>query len=222
MSYKLPFPERRSWDPSGQYRNPGATLPLPEPTNIPVGCWFGAESPLNWVATTDTGYNQKAIWKSPIYDLRPELRSMSAGGFATTGTISTASYTGGRSNSGYSQVTQGRRDNAKNAVPIWNGIGGHLVVQVTGLASSTTSRTGIVVFSAENAHISDPGKAAPVFANNDATFALETNTNSAILAFTPTGERGPVRFWQLELTFYRRDDVTVPPLPRYIIEAAYY
>ena len=218
MSYKLPFPERRSFDPSGQYRNPGATLPLPQPTNIPVGCWFGAEAPLNWQATTDTGYNQKAIWRSPIYDLRPELRSMSAGGFATTGTISTASNTG----AGYTQVTQGRRDNAKNAVPIWNGIGGHLVVQVTGLATSNTSRSGIVVFTSERAHISDPAKSTPILSNNDATFALETNTNSAILAFTPTGETGPVRFWQLELTFYRRDDVTIPPLPRYVVEAAYY
>lgn len=217
MSYRLPFPERQNWDPSGQYRNPGATNPLPQPTNIPVGCWFGASAPLNWQATTDSGYNQKAIWRSPIYDLRPELRGMSAGGFRTSGTTSVASNTG----AGYSQVTQGRRDNSKNAVPIWGGIGGHLLVQVSGLESANNARTGIVVFTSENAHISDPAKAVPIIAENDATFALETNTDSSILTFSPTGEAGPVRFWQLALTFYRRDDVT-GTLPRYVIEAAYY
>lgn len=217
MSYRLPFPERTEWDPSGQYRNPGATNPLPQPTNIPVGCWFGAVAPLNWQDTSVDGYNKTAIWRSPIFDLRPELRGMSAGGFRTSGTISTASNTG----AGYAQVTQGRRDNAKNAVPVWGGTRGHLLVQVEGLASANNARTGIVVFTSENAHISDPAKATPILADNDATFALETNTNSAILSFSPTGEHAPVRFWQVTLTFFRRDDVT-GTLPRYNVEAAYY
>ena len=224
MSYKLPFPERSSWDPSGQYRNPGATIPLPQPTNLPVGCWFGSSGLLNWQVSSRTGFNYEAIWKSPIYDLRPELRSMSSNGFSTAGTISTASYTGGRSNGGYSQVTQGRRDNAKNAVPIWNSRGGHLLIQIGGLTSSATARSGIVVFTSESAHISDPSKLVTVLADNDATFALETQTNDAILGFTPTGENYPTRFWQLTLAFYRQDSVTggANTLPRYTVQGAYY
>lgn len=217
MSYRLPFPQRSEWDPSGQYRNPGATNPLPRPTNLPVGCWFGSLGMLNWVDSSKSGYNKEAIWRSPIYDLRPELRGMSSNGFATNGTISTAQNNG----NGYSQVTQGRRDNAKNAIPIWNGIGGHLLVQISGLTSTLTARDGIVVLSSEYAHISDPGRIVQILADNDATFALETQTNDAILAFTPTGETGPVRFWQLELAFYRRDDTT-GALPRYTLQGAYY
>ena len=221
MSYKLPYPQRSGWDPSGQFRNPGATIPLPQPTNMPVGCWFGAEAALAWSATTQAGYNQQALWRSPIFDLRPELRSMSSNGFATSGTISTASYTGQAANGGYTQVTQGRRDNAMNAVPIWGGMGGHLLIQVSGLTSTPTSRDGIVVFSSEGAHVSDPGRLALILANNDATFALETQTNTAILGFTATGENAPTRFWQLTLNFFRRDDI-VGVLPTYTVEAAYY
>lgn len=219
MSYNLPFPQRTQWDPSGQYSNPAATNPLPQPSNLPVGCWYGMSAPINWTATTRSGFNKEAIWRSPIYDLRPELRGMSTNGFSTNGTISTAVSDG----AGYRQVTQGRIDNAKNAVPIWGGAGGHLLIQVSGLTSSATARNGIIVLTSESAHISDPARLVPIIADNDATFALETQTNSAILGFTATGENAPARFWQLTLTFLRQDNIPdATALPRYDIEAAFY
>jgi hypothetical protein len=94
---------------------------------------------------------------------------------------------------------------------------------VSGLTSSATARNGIIVLTSESAHISDPARLVPIIADNDATFALETQTNSAILGFTATGENAPARFWQLTLTFLRQDNIPdATALPRYDIEAAFY
>ena len=74
---QLPYPLRKDWNPSGPYRNPGATNPLPNPANMPVSAWFGARVPVVWAAAADPAATFEADWASPTFDLYPQLRGLS-------------------------------------------------------------------------------------------------------------------------------------------------
>lgn len=55
------------------YRNPLGTIPSPAASDIPKTLWITEVMPVAWqgvVGDTDT-----ATWKSPTFDLRPDLRS---------------------------------------------------------------------------------------------------------------------------------------------------
>jgi len=66
---------------SEQYRNPEASLPLPEAKEIPRTTWAQPRMPLQWAGPTllgppnPIGNEWTATWESPWYDLRPDLRS---------------------------------------------------------------------------------------------------------------------------------------------------
>jgi len=66
---------------SEQYRNPEGTLPFPVAKEIPRPSWVQTRIPLAWSGPTATappdpvGLLWSAVWESPWYDLRPDLRS---------------------------------------------------------------------------------------------------------------------------------------------------
>jgi hypothetical protein len=74
-----------------QYRNPDGTLPLPSARNIPVPLWTQTRTNFNWTGPTACGpgdascgspppsFDFTFTWDSPIFDLRPDLRSGQAG-----------------------------------------------------------------------------------------------------------------------------------------------
>jgi hypothetical protein len=56
-----------------QYSNPNGYIPAPAASGMPQTLWVTEVMPVAWrgvVGTTDT-----AFWKSPTFDLRPDLRS---------------------------------------------------------------------------------------------------------------------------------------------------
>jgi hypothetical protein len=68
---------------SEQYRNPEASLPFPVAKEIPRPVWVQQRLPITWTGPTPTlpvtndpvGLLWEAVWESPWYDLRPDLRS---------------------------------------------------------------------------------------------------------------------------------------------------
>jgi hypothetical protein len=66
------------------YRNPERTLPFPEAADVPVPQWYSAKVAFDWdslVTAQDgkIGILYTYIWTSPVFDLRPDLRSANNG-----------------------------------------------------------------------------------------------------------------------------------------------
>ena len=194
MSGEIPWPPPERYDPSGPFSNPGATLPRPLGKNVPVGCWFGPQTMVPWVAGTGQVI-RTAGWRSPIFDLRPEL--------------------------GVLGLANARRD--AGAIPIWRpgiGAGGQLFLQIMGLASATDTLTGLAVVGIEYAHASDPNQVSTVTTEEDLTAAYFTaGKASALIPVFPTGGGFPIRFWRYELRF---DVYATHPDPALSITPAYY
>lgn len=213
MSYRLPAPMRKGYSTEGEYRNPGGTLPLPAPKNIPTPGWFSNKTTLGWTVAGGTP-NATARWGTPIFDLHPELR-----GLAPSGTSNNRSALG--------------------AVPIWGaneGQGKFLHVQIMGLNANALSRVSITLYAQEFGHVSDRGRlvstaVVPGIGNQgtqltdqaDITAHINTNTDTAILNFRPWGVTGSyIRYWQLKLLFQQRDVQAGAFVPNYVITAAFY
>ena len=195
--YKLPYPIPENYDPKGQFRNPGQTLPMPAPQNLPVPAWFSGRVNLVWNVTGPA--SRAATWDSPIFDLRPWLRAFNANG-----------------------TSSGRNCTNPRAIPVWvgngSGAGGKLYVQISNLLSLATGLNNVTLTSQEFAHISDVGQIQTVTPAEDITTALNSTTGSSILTFTPLGEGTPVRYWKLRLGFTKTSAGEFP----FEMEAAYY
>ena len=165
------------------FANAGGTVPTPAPDGKtqPTGQWSSEVNPLQWEAGT-APVILTAEWGSPLFDLRPELRA-----------------------------ADGKEH---QAIPVWrtgNGAGGHLMVFIQGLASTTSHKT-LRVRSREWGHPTDSRRVQQVgpFAELTASVA-GNNTPAAVLTFYPTGSGYPMRFWRVKLTFNLYLDV-LPPL----------
>ena len=201
MSYRLPSPYNRNqqFSTRGQFRNPAQTNPLPMPTDMPVGAWFGNRVAITLKTTAEPDAESEVYWASPIFDLQPELRGLNPSG--TSATVG---------------------NNGPNAVPIWGG-SGRLHIQVGNLRSSNTSLTNIKLTSAEFAHVTDSGKTTQALATSDITSQLQQETDSVILHYAPIGEGIPVRYWRVKLRFFRTEN-TAPASdpPTFFIDSGYY
>jgi hypothetical protein len=209
MSYRIPYPVRQKWSTEGQFRNPGNTLPMPYPENMPVGCWYGATLSLpnavaGW-ATAGTDYT--FVWKSPILDLRPELRGLPGGDPNLT-----------------NNVTQRRRDLSIISVPVWGNMK-TLFVQVSNLQAANTNLTDMRFAFAESAGIKFAGELKNVVPLTTISEYFQTQSDSTVLCFQPYGGSHPYRYWQVDIQFRRVDGVTTGlgvPNPPYIIDAGCY
>lgn len=194
MAGEMPWPPPQGYDPSGFSKNPAGVFPAPPPRNLGPGCWFGAQTPLFWVAGAGEVV-RTAQWDSPTFDLRPDLRQ--------------AGLANPRANTG--------------ALPIWKpmGAGGQLYVQVMNIDGSIDALTNLAVVAIEFAHPSDPNQTAQITTEEDITTAYFTaGKQAAMIATFPPGTGYPIRFWRYRLRFDTfSSHVADPP---FTITAAYY
>ena len=183
MSARLPYPLPGSYDPSGPFRNPGSTNPLPSPADIPTPCWFGGGVPLNWtdISAASTEIQLQATWASPIFDMRPDIRNLNSN-------INSNGQPGGR----------------MSGVPIWNPAS-QLWIQFENPGNAqgirATSLQGFQIKAEEQVHVCDPNNLRSVSASEDVTAQFSTTGPSAILGWYPIGDGNPIRFYRLTLTF---------------------
>jgi hypothetical protein len=196
MSYRLPGSLRQEFSTVGQQGNRPATLPLPPPTNMPVQAWFGGRFVPTFGAATADFPGGEFGWRSPIFDLQPQLRGLNPQG--ASGPNNPAS---------------------RNAIPLW-GRSGVLHVQITGLTALADSVVNTKLLGTESAHISDPGQLQQVLPESDFTSTLNIQTNSVILSFRPYGQGTGVRYWRLNLRFGLT--AALGQNPQYVIDASYY
>ena len=182
MSSQLPYPLPGQFDPSGPFRNPGATNPLPAPADMPTACWFGGGVPINWVnvSVANPDVALQYDWRSPIFDMRPDIRDV-------------ASNT-------VSEGFAGRM----SGLPMWNSAA-QLWVQLENPANAVgiqaVSLNGFQVLATEAVHISDPNRLRTIADPEDITAEFTTLGQSSVLGWYPFGDSNPARFYQLRLTF---------------------
>lgn len=179
---EIPWPAPGKYDPSGFNRNPAGVFPAPPPQELGPGNYFGPQTPLTFVAGTGNVLFT-ASWRSPIFDLRPDLRQ--------TG------------------IANPRRDTG--ATPVWrvgSGAGGQIFVQIMGIDGSLATPpnaetlTGLSVTAIEEAHVSDMNQLATVTTEEDITAAYFTaGKSSALVAAMPPGSGFPIRYWRYTLRF---------------------
>ena len=185
---------------AGYLKNPLGALPYPAPSNMPVGMWQQTPTMLSWVQNPTAGIFLQATWRSPTYDLRPELRGV----MATAGT---------QRNTG--------------ATPIWiaKGAGGKLWLQVDGLNQRSWGRTGLQVTSTEFASVRDPNDLRQITNPEDITTEFVSTADCAMGSFMAPGSGYPVRFYRVLVTFNFLVDSSAAggwPDPLYRLSAAYY
>lgn len=183
------------------YRNPYGSIPGPDPKDIPKTLWASQTYRVAWqgvVSGTDT-----AIWQSPTFDLRPDLRSaqsMKVSGVPIWDT-SARLYIQFFGLSG-TDVTNGLR------------------MEYREYANTTF---GEITQAAPNRAVANPG--VPNQIGNDPIVRVMPRTDitselmlgvdqpdSAIVVFETLGEGYPVRYWRVELLFTYYGGVPGPAL----------
>ena len=158
--------------PPGVLHNPDNTNPFPAPQNAPIGCWSDTGMQLQWAAGTSPVI-RTAFWRSPMFDLRPELRGAMA--VAPTGVQSIYRGGGGQLfvfidfRSTPLLIANLAVESFEEAHP-WNPVG-----------------IGIITSPQDMSEILPAG-------------ASDTK-NSAIAAFTPPGSGYPIRYWRVSIRF---------------------
>lgn len=179
------------------YRNPSTTSPLPAPgSDMPVAFWTSAKTRLTWELQSDNTY--LAIWRSPMFNLRPDLRS-AAGAIKAGVPIFTRS----------GQLHIAISDLVSSSVSTTKG----LRVESAEFAAVTYGQPG-------NANSSIPRVTA--FVDLTPSIMLGTNQpDTVIVQFAPIGGSSPVRFWALEI-YFRKDADDWDSDQLIYVEAAYY
>ena len=203
-----------------QYRNPDGTLPLPSAKNIPVPLWVQTRVPFNWSGPVSVGpggtdpqpvppsYDFTYTWDSPIFDLRPDLRSAQAGPkngvpiWNTAGRLYVQLF-------GLSGTTPSPFVNpAPTSISAASGLTGSSVDQGNVLFANITSPAvpdpaGQVPFN------SVVNIGPPETLTNSFVFPLG-QPDSAVVGFAPpgtnlgAGEGYPIRYWRVQVTFLKR------------------
>ena len=186
------------WSPSdpqnrGYLKNPNGTMPYPTPDNMPVGMWDGGHINLQ-VAVPPGGsaWWRQAEYRSPIFDLRPDLRSMMAG---EQRGIPIWRQDG--------LNTHGKLRVVIDGINVGNGTNG-LEVEVREFTSP--NRVDQLVQVTDNVDVSD---------------CFVTRGRSAtLLEFYALGGGSPIRFWQVRFEFRWFNVLAASPL--FNIYSAYY
>lgn len=192
-------------EPFGSRQNsnwPPFQQPTVPPDNVAtqsgVPAWStGNQLPLVWAAGPSVTDGKKpilrqALWQTPIFDHRPDLRAL----------------LGVRPNVVQPIWRQGY------------GSGGQVFVDVAGLQSTPSALTGLRVYSIEYAHPTDPGELQQITKASDLTTDYFTpGCPMTVVPFFPPGSGFPIRFWQVRLVF-QFNVAHVDPV--FLMTAAYY
>lgn len=181
-----PLPPSTGYNTDPMFRNPAGTIPLPAPGDMPYSQWQIAAVPINWTnaGALDTDYTTVGYWRSPLFDLRPEIRR--ADGSQAAGVPIWNSAT----------------------KKLWVQVGG-----LTSTNSGVVATDNLYVVAREYANIFDPNQMQRVTSDADIGDQIALGTNqppSVVLPFTPPGSGYNIRYWQLELAWRRTDRLTFP------------
>ena len=173
------------------YTNPYGTHPAPSPGTLPTALWFTERLTINWLGVV--GGRDTAIWATPVFDLRPDLRTANSSARYGLPVWSSSARL-------YVQFFGliAAANNTQN-----------LKIEYSELANTTL---GHVYNAQPNPTAADPGipnqvsnqAVERVTARVDMTAEVMQGTNqppSAVAVFTPLGEGYPVRYWQLIMFF---------------------
>lgn len=180
------------------YRNPQGTLPMPPAGNdIPVAYYQSTKLPLAWTYIPADDVH-RATWQTPVFNLRPDLRS--AGGSPKTGVPiwSTASRL-------YVQVS--------NLIS-----GSSLTTQ--GLRVTALEQASIAYGDIRTGFTSVETVTSPVDVTSDFMLGI-AQPDRIVLVFAPIGESYPVRFWSVRLVF-EKNPVDWAADQSIVVESAYY
>ncbi len=160
------------------YRNPLDTLPMPPAGgDIPVAYYESTKLALTWSLVDGV---QTATWQTPVFNLRPDLRS--AGGTPKSGVPIWS--TAARLYVQISNLVDGSIDTTK------------------GLRVSTTESAAISYGDIRNGFSSVQRVTADAEVTADVMFGTN-QSDRVILVFAPLGEGRPVRFWSIKLKFQK-------------------
>lgn len=170
---------------------------LLEKTDSP--CWIGDRMPLGWTpgAGAEVASFRTAVWGTPLFDLRPDLR-------AKDGRLS-------------------------RGTPVWRagglGSGGHLWIMVEGLnitnGGLNTATQALRVRMQEFGHIYDSQLVTSITPQVDVTsdFVQAGQYNAAVVPVYPPGDGYPIRYWRVQITFDKTEDIADPV---FTLSGAYY
>jgi hypothetical protein len=191
------------------YRNPWGSVPSPKAKDVPQSLWITERLAVPWsgLGAVAAGLDQ-GIWRSPVFDLRPDLRS---------------------ANSAKKEGIPVWNPSARLYVQIFNL---NFTAATTedlrlNFAERANTTYGHVYSAAPNRAVGVPTPPSSGFPNQAANQAVVTVTarvditseimmstlqpDSAVLTFVPLGEGYPVRYWSIDL-FFSKLFVAGPPL----------
>lgn len=177
------------------YRNPWGSVPSPKAKEIPETLWTAERLPVVWAgfaAGIDTGN-----WSSPIFDLRPSLRS---------------------ANSAKKEGVPIWNRSARLYVQIFNLTGTAATTENLRLSFSENANTtyGHVYAAQPNRAVAPLGGGFPNQVTNQAVVPVTARVDissemmlgtfqpdSVVMTFVPLGEGYPIRYWSLDLFFLK-------------------
>ena len=165
-------------DPSnkGYMRNPNGSLPFPKPGNMPIGFWDGGEIALQTFGASAPNW-RTATYRTPIFDLRPDLRSMTGG---EQEGVAIWKYSG-------------------------SGRGGRLHLMIDNIGSGDTQGLDVVCSELVSPNRPSIMRQVTDCVNISDQFTV-SGRSSTYISFMPTGEF-PIRFWQVQLDFTWAEDL---------------
>ena len=175
------------------YANPYGSAPSPAATSIPVTLWTTeAGMPVSWQGLDARG-NDNGIWETPVFDLRPDLRSARA----TTKFGVPIWDTSARL---YIQIF-GLTALAANTRNLRLGAQEYSNTTFGSLTSPQPPRAVAPAGGGFPAQVGrDPVVAVTTIVDISSELMLGTaQPDSVILVFAPLGEGYPVRYWKLQL-----------------------
>lgn len=226
------FPSRYGHSPL--YANPQGTVPAPSPTGIPRPVWGTQWMVVQWVQTDvvdptvdplevrPPGVLYRYTWSSPVFDLRPDLRSSNAGPKDGVPIWSVAARL-------YVQLAANARGSGAQPALLTPNVN----VTATDWVNTTFNFSGARrptegVSGGAGLLNSTPTDVTAKFSASGA------GVTTTLAGFAPPGstlgfgEGYPVRFWRLQLTFEQFIETEVPlpdPLPNgrpYVFQASVY
>jgi hypothetical protein len=161
-------------------------MPFPSPSDAPVGLWNGNRQQLtNWTPNPFAGVLWQFVWASPIFDMRPDLRSMS----------------------------ENRTNKTFSGIPIWRSagqnVGAKLILQLHGL----TDLRGFKAIAQDEGHVFDVAQVTSISAEEDVTAQFTNKGTDAVVIFDPFGGSYPIRYWRQRIVFQVLDGFGFPIIP---------
>lgn len=179
------------------YRNPYGSVPSPSPKDIPVTLWNsnpGLRPP--WVGV-DVDGNDTALWSTPVFDLRPDLRSSQ--GMAKAGTpiwdTSARLYVQIFGLTSLAATTQTIRLEYRE-----------FANTTFGQATQAAPNRAVPNSGVPNQVARNPVVGVTPFIDISSELMLGSNQpDSVVLVFETLGEGYPVRYWKCQLRFINID-----------------